>query len=88
MFISPLSSTCFGNSLIWAREKNDILNLSIWLEQWAKAGAGPNFRVENVKEYIQNFNWLQNWIDRYFTGKFLDQLAILFSTFILIFFIF
>ena len=27
--------------------------MSIWLEQWAKAGAGPNFRVENVKEYIE-----------------------------------
>ena len=34
-------------------EKNDIINLSIWLEQCAKAGAGPNFRVENVKEYIE-----------------------------------
>ena len=86
--ISPLPFTCLGDTLIWGREKNDIINLSIWLEQWAKAGAGPNFRVENVKEYIENFNWISNWIDRYFVGKFLDQLGILFSTFILIFLIF
>ena len=87
-YISPIPSTCIGDSLIWGREKKDIVSLSIWLEQWAKAGAGPNFRVENVKEYIQNFNWLQNWFDRYFIGKFLDQLGILFSTFILIFLMF
>ena len=86
--ISPLPFTCLGDTLIWGREKNDIINLSIWLEQWAKAGAGPNFRVENVKEYIENFNWISNWIDRYFVGKFLDQLGILFSIFILIFLIF
>ena len=43
-----------------------MINLSIWLEQWAKAGAGPNFRVQNVSEYIQNFNWFTNWIDKYF----------------------
>ena len=86
--ISPLHFTCFGDSLIWAREKKDIINLSIWLEQWAKAGAGPNFRVENVKEYIEGFNWVSNWIEKYFVGKFLDQLGILFSTFLVIFLIF
>ena len=87
-YISPIPSTCSGELLIWGREKKDIVSLSIWLEQWAKAGAGPNFRVEKVNEYIQNFNWIQNWIDRYFIGKFLDQLGILFSTFIVIFLIF
>lgn len=86
--ISPLHFTCFGDSLIWAREKKDVINLSIWLEQWAKAGAGPNFRVENVKEYIDSFNWVSNWIEKYFVGKFLDQLGILFSTFFVIFLIF
>ena len=35
-----------------------------------KAGAGPNFRVENVKEYIEGFNWVSNWIEKYFVGKF------------------
>ena len=40
--ISPLPYTCFGNNLSWARQDIDMINLSIWLEQWAKAGAGPN----------------------------------------------
>ena len=65
-----------------------MVNLSIWLEQWAKAGAGPDFRVENVSEYIQNFNWLTNWIDKYFFNKLLDQTAIFFFTFLLILFLF
>ncbi len=86
--ISPLPSTCFGDIFSWARDKNDIIKLSIWLEQWAKAGAGPNFRVENVSEYIKNLNWVSNWIDKYFVVKFLDQLGIIFSSFILIYFIF
>lgn len=86
--ISPLPYTCFGNNLSWARQDIDMINLSIWLEQWAKAGAGPNFRVENVSQYIESFNWFKNWLDKYFFNKFLDQLLILFSSYIVIFLIF
>ena len=25
-----------------------------WYEQWAKAGAGPNFELKNAEEYIRN----------------------------------
>ncbi len=85
--ISPLSQTCFGEKFTWARKTDEILSLSIWLEQWAKAGAGPNFRVENVSEYIQNFNWLSNWYEKYFLEKFLDQLGILIASFIILFFV-
>ncbi|WP_435090555.1 hypothetical protein ACIJYE_00935 [Candidatus Pelagibacter bacterium nBUS_30] len=84
-FISPLPATCFGEKLIWARDINDMINLSIWLEQWAKAGAGPNFRVENVAEYIANLNWISTWIEKYFLVKFLDQLGILFSSFLVVY---
>ena len=85
--ISPLSITCLGDyfNWSWARETRDMTNLSIWLEQWAKAGAGPNFRVNNVSEYISHFNWIHNWIHKYFLNKFLDQLLILFSSFVVIF---
>ena len=41
----------------WGKKISVIDDLSIWLEQWAKAGAGPNFRVENVSEYISNIKW-------------------------------
>ena len=39
-----------------------------------------------VKIY-QNFNWLSNWIEKYFIVKFLDQIAILGSCIVLIFFL-
>ena len=86
--ISPLSLTCFGDQISWSRDTSDIKNLSLWLEQWAKGGAGPNFRVDNPLLYIQNLNWLNNWFSYYFIGKFSDQLLLLFISYILIFFIF
>tara|TARA_Y100000591_G_C21826805_1_gene697145 strand:+ start:529 stop:2214 length:1686 start_codon:yes stop_codon:yes gene_type:complete len=86
--ISPLPYTCFGESVIWGKDIEVINNLSVWLEQWAKAGAGPNFRVDNVEEYLVNFNWVSNWFDKYFLVKFLDQLAILLTSFLLIFLIY
>ena len=54
----------------------------IMLEQWSKAGAGPNFRVENPKEFIQNFNWFARWLEYYFTGKVVDQLFLMLSSFL------
>ena len=82
--VSPLPYTCFGNAVIWGKDINVIYDLSIWLEQWAKAGAGPNFRVQNVSEYISNVQWVPNWIEKYFFTKFLDQLAFLIFTFLLV----
>ena len=82
--ISPLPFTCFGDSVFWSREIEDIKSLSTWLENWAKSGAGPGYRTENISLYIQNFNWVGNWIERYFIGKFTDQIAILFASYFLI----
>ena len=81
--ISPIHFTCFDN-LNWTRDIAHIKGLSIWLEQWSKAGAGPNFRVENLDVYIQNLNWVGNWFERYFIVKFLDQIAILLVIFIIL----
>ena len=46
-----------------------------WYEQWSKAGANPNFRVENPQEYISNFNWVNNWFSEYFFTKVSDFLG-------------
>ena len=63
--ISPLPYLCFEN-LSWARSIDDVKELSIWLEQWSKAGANPNFRVEDELNYIKDFNWVPNWFEKYF----------------------
>ena len=71
--IYPLSFTCFEN-IIWAIDKKEVVELNNWYEQWSKAGAGPNFRVENPEEYIKYFNWVENWFDKYFFNKVSDYL--------------
>lgn len=85
--ISPIYSSCFGEKFIWAMNVNDVKELALWLEQWAKAGASPNFRVEDPFVYIKNFNWFNNWFKEYFLIKFLDQILILLFSFIILFFI-
>ena len=86
--VSPLPLTCFGDSTIWGKDIEVINGLSIWLEQWAKAGAGPNFRVENINEYISNIRWVPHWFEKYFLVKFLDQLGLLIATFLIVFLFF
>jgi hypothetical protein len=48
-----------------------------WYELWSKAGASPTFRVENPNEYVNNFNWVTNWIQKYFFTKVSDYILVL-----------
>jgi len=69
----PLQYTCFKD-LTWSLHSEAKL-MNDWYEQWSKAGAGPDFRVDNPELYIQGFNWVSNWIDMYFFNKVSDFLA-------------
>ena len=69
--VYPLNITCFDEN-IWAISKAEVKELNDWYEQWSKAGAGPNFRVDNPEIYIKNFNWVNNWINEYFFTKVSD----------------
>ena len=86
--ISPLPFTCFGENVVWGKDIEVMKGLAHWLEQWAKSGAGPGFRIENPLLYVQNFNWVGNWTKMYFVGKFSDQLGILFTSYIVIILLF
>jgi hypothetical protein len=74
--IYPLQLTCYDNFL-WSVSKESLLELSQWYEIWAKAGAGPNFRIENPEIYIKEFNWIKGWIDRYFFKKVTDTIGLI-----------
>ena len=87
-FISPISLTCFGDNLDWASSSIKYKELAMWLEQWAKAGAGAGYRGEDPLDYIKNFNWISHWIEKYFVGKFLDQLVVLTAVFFGVFLFF
>ena len=67
--IYPLKQTCFENKLEWSLKKDHVEKMSNWYQQWSKAGAGINYRVEDPKEYIKKLNWFPNWYEKYFLYK-------------------
>ena len=74
--IYPASFTCFEN-LNWGINVEQVKDMKIWYEQWSKAGAGPNFRVDDVSLYLTNFNWISGWVERYFFTKVTDTLSVI-----------
>ena len=66
--IYPVSFSCLYN-FPWSLDLKEVDDISRWYEQWSKAGAGPNFRVENPEIYIERFNWVKHWFFNYFIGK-------------------
>ncbi len=67
----PVALTCF-ESFFWGYGKDQVIGAMQWYEIWSKAGATPNYRVDNFDEYLRNFNWISNWVDKYFFNKFFD----------------
>jgi len=72
-FVFPAQFTCY-DKLSWSISKNEVENVKIWYELWAKGGATPNFVVENRVDYISNFNWVKNWFNIYFFNKMSDYI--------------
>ena len=69
--VYPVSFTCISD-LSWSISNDEVSRMNEWYQLWSKAGAAPDYRVENREIYIQNFNWLNNWIDKYFFNKVSD----------------
>ena len=69
----PESRTCFFN-MSWSLNLETVENLRLHYETWAKAGAGPGYQTiaSEKLNYVSGFNWLGNWIDRYFFNKVSD----------------
>lgn len=67
----PVANTCL-DIFFWGYGKENVINAMEWYEIWSKAGATPNYRVENFSEYLRNFNWVSNWIQNYFFNKMSD----------------
>ncbi len=68
----PVSQTCFFYDLEWTLKENEINEMKVFLELWAKSGANPNYTVLNQEEFIENFVWLKNWFNNYFLFKVSD----------------
>ena len=70
----PVQQTCI-TGMEWSIPKSEVSALNTHYQWWSKAGGGPGYSHELEKSlYIQNFNWLSNWIDKYFFNKMSDLL--------------
>ena len=85
-FLYPLKFTCI-TSLPWSFTNQELQLMSVHYENWAKAGAGPGFKVANPEIYIQNFNWVGNWLKVYFAEKGINTLAGISSIVLVVFLI-
>ena len=75
--VYPASFTCF-ESVSWSIPKTEVEYMKDWYSLWAKAGANPNYRTNDPEKYLEYFNWVSNWIDRYFFTKVTDYLTVIF----------
>jgi hypothetical protein len=85
-FLFPEKKTCFFN-LPWALSIDTVEFLSLHYENWAKAGSGTGYSLaQNEKlNYISNFQWINNWVEKYFFNKVSDliySLIFIFTIFI------
>ena len=76
--VYPLIFTCFEN-LSWTASLENIAQNNQWFELWAKAGATPNYIVNDKENYIKFLNWFPNWISNYFFTKGSDFILIILS---------
>ena len=72
-FLFPEKRTCFFNTS-WSLTLDTVEYLRIHYENWAKAGSGAGYSLNDKDKlnYISNLNWVDNWIDRYFFNKVSD----------------
>ena len=74
--IYPVEKLCFSEKFNWAVSSETVKYLNLYYEVWAKGGAGPGFTTENQEKYVLYLNWLTNWFNVYFIGKFSDYILV------------
>jgi hypothetical protein len=85
--IYPLNFTCYSN-LFWSVSEDYVIKLNHWFELWSKAGATPNYTVQNEIEYVKRFNWTTNWFYKYFFTKVTDFIGVILSLVFLFLYLF
>ena len=86
--IYPIEFTCAGDKFFWSLSSEEINRMNLWGEVWAKAGATPNYVIDDFEKYVQGINWVPLWYQEYFLGKFTDFFLVLLIINLVIFFTF
>ena len=71
--IYPATFTCF-DKFSWSIPLTQVDHMQLWYEQWSKAGANLNFRVDDPRTYVTKLNWVGNWVNMYFFTKVSDNI--------------
>ena len=71
--IYPATFTCF-DQFSWSISLAQVDQMQLWYEQWSKAGASPNFRIDDPQLYVSKLNWVGNWFKMYFFTKVSDNI--------------
>ena len=66
-----LHFTCFEN-FDWSIGVQQTKEMNQHYQLWSKAGKTPNFQVSNFDLYLDNFNWVSNWVYLYFFNNVSD----------------
>ncbi len=70
----PIQQTCLS-TVEWSIPKTEVSALNTHYQWWAKAGGAPGYRSPIEPQiYIQNFNWISDWTEKYFFTKVSDFL--------------
>ena len=71
----PAEKTCIGN-FEWSIPNKEVSRMKTHYEWWAKSGGGPGYKSDiKPQEYVKNFVWVENWIERHFFNKVSDTLS-------------
>ena len=88
----PLKQTCFSVENISWSEVELVKKHSNIVSSWAKGYYAQDKtkynKIDNQKEFNQNFNWLKYWIELHFFYKIFEFILIIFGSIILIYFYF
>ena len=85
--IYPATFTCF-DQFSWSIPLAQVDQMQLWYEQWSKAGATPNFRVNDPELYVSKLNWVSNWINIYFFTKVSDNILSTILIAVIVYFLF
>ena len=71
----------------WSIPIKEVNRMKTHYEWWAKAGGGPGYRSDiKPSEYVKDFVWVENWIQRHFFNKVSDTLLGIIFICILVYF--